>query len=242
MTEWEVVVRGVAALLALYALVHLLWAGSNSEYFGLDFFTGADPDRPGWRSYIHVAILWLGCTVFCIGAASTLTAWMPYEWGAEIEGEFQHTKERTSQLLGGFLGLGCVAFLSAANRKTDKEAQLVSEARDEVRREFQQASRLEADAVRAKDQERIRAVAEANRKRADEQRAETLRLLRLMTDEELDEVWNCRPLISWTEPLNSMSANEQRQYWAKHLLHRTSWEFPESLLSAVRDRHPKVRS
>lgn len=62
-----------------------------------------------------------------------------------------------------------------------------------------------------------------------------LKLLRIMTPEELDIVWRSRPLISWNGPMQSMSLEGQRLYWLQNL-HLTFWEIPRDVLSAAAAR------
>jgi hypothetical protein len=242
----EILMRGAAAGVALYALIHLVWAASSDDYSGL-FWSDENRGR-SFMAYAHLVLLWFACTTLCISAVYVLFRWMPFDWGTDVEGEFQSYRERFGQLLGVILGLCCLGFLSRSHDRREIAARERQALEASIRKEIADETRSREWAAAAEARKRHEQV-DDHEKRAAQLRLEQasaialrLSLLKAMTSEELDIVWNNRPLISWTEPMHSMTFAEQRQYWAANALHLTDWDIPKDLERRVNARLPKFTS
>jgi formylglycine-generating enzyme required for sulfatase activity len=97
--EIEMLFRAVGAICGVYCILHLFWAASDDDYFGLEVTS-----RSWWAKALgrtNVGVLIVGAGFLGISVSEGLKSGMPAWWGAEVDGEFIPYRE-------GFYSLGII--------------------------------------------------------------------------------------------------------------------------------------
>ncbi|MDP3494826.1 MAG: hypothetical protein Q8R82_17075 [Hyphomonadaceae bacterium] len=109
----EIALRAIGSLCVLWTLFHVHWATTKEDYLPPRLFrNGRNVEPIKLSQRLEAGILLLGFILIGVQITHLLIWWIPYDWGNDVEGEFQRTRDYLQYGFGGFLGLAMTSVLT----------------------------------------------------------------------------------------------------------------------------------
>lgn len=232
----------VGSVCSLYCIAHVVASLTNPRYEPPDYLQPTNDRHTPIFMWVRMIAAFVGFVVLGTQVARPLFWLLPTDWGIEIEGEWQSYRERFTQLTGFLLGLPGLYILNHRSRlqRADRRVEASEKQMESIQRYRETRAQSEIPDPTKQRERAAKTIRDTDRKMAPASSGvdPSIEFLRQMTDAELDAVWEERPLISWTEPMHSMSFEEQKAYWKRNLdIH--SWDISAELCEKIRARIAK---